>query len=241
MKNKTNIYLYPLFYALYMAASGFIITNFFHVNYAEPAYVEKKLPFLVIAASIVSILVWLKKDSLRPKWEKDGKITIYLVYMIPLLIVIVYSLISKGNLSTYFLIPLVTTFFVGLGEELVMRRVLFVGILNEKGFWKALFISSIIFGIVHGINIFSGMPINQALMQIAMTFMAGIFLGLMYDYTKKIHLVILQHWLWDYLMLSGAAKENKVIGLVVIGMIILQVALTILLLIKRNRRSKNAN
>lgn len=66
-----------------------------------------------------------------------------------------------------------------------MRRVLFVGLLNEKGFWKALFISSIIFGILHGISIFSGMPANQALMQIGMTFMAGLFLGMMYDYTKK--------------------------------------------------------
>ncbi|APG82124.1 CPBP family intramembrane glutamic endopeptidase [Corynebacterium pseudotuberculosis] len=238
MKNKINFYSYPLLYALFMAISGFIISNFFHVNYAEPVYVQKKLPFLIIAALVVSVCVWLKRDSIKPKWEKDGRLALYLVYMIPLFLVIIYFWISKGNFSISFLIPFITTFFVGLGEELVMRRVLFVGLLNEKGFWKALFISSIIFGILHGISIFSGMPVNQALMQIGMTFMAGLFLGMMYEYTKKIHFVILQHWLWDYLILSGVAKENKVIGLVVIGMIILQVVLTIILMIRKYKKMK---
>lgn len=147
MKNKTNIYLYPLLYALYMLFSGAIVRNLFNVNYAEPIYLQKRLPFLIIAAVIVSICVWLKNDSLKPKWEKDGKITLYLVYMIPLFMAIIYFWIIKGNLSISFLIPFIMTLFVGLCAELVMRRVLFIGLLNEKGFWKALFISSILFGI----------------------------------------------------------------------------------------------
>lgn len=85
------------------------------------------------------------------------------------------------------------------------------------------------------------MPISQALMQVGMTFMAGLFLGLMYDYTKKIHFVILAHWLWDYLLLSGSAKENKVIALVVVGMIVLQVVLTIILMIRKYRKFKRIN
>lgn len=39
-------------------------------------------------------------------------------------------------------------------------------------------------------------------------------------------------------MLSGVAKENKVIGLVVIGMIILQVVLTIILMIRKYKKMK---
>lgn len=238
MKNKKTIYLWPIFYALVTSIAGSIIRNVYNLNYAEAEYIEKLLPVLVGLVGFLGICFYLQRKNLEVGWKKNGKIILYLAYILPLGGIIAYYWMTSGNLSVRFFLPFIATFFVGIGEELVSRRILFIGLLKEHTFLKALLISSLVFGLLHGLNVFSGMPINQAIMQVAITFLAGIFLALMYDYTRNFYLVAIQHWLWDYLLLSGAAKVNPLIGLLIMVMMAIQILLTIVLLVRRFKKKK---
>lgn len=236
MKQNKTIYLWPTLYAIITTVAGHIIRHVYHVKYAEPAYIEKLLPVLIAIVVVASIVFYYRRQTLTLPWEEKGHIGLYLLYTIPLIGIVAYFWSIQEQLSLAFFIPFIATFFVGIGEELVSRRVLFIGLLKERGFRQALLISSAVFGMLHGLNVFSGMPIKQALMQVGITFVAGIFLALMYDYTKNFYLIALQHWLWDYILLSGAPKENHIISLSVVGMMIIQIGLTVVLLIRKRRK-----
>ena len=231
-----TIYLWPILYGVFMAVAGYIVRRLYHVSYGEAAYIERIFPFLIAAAAGAVLCFLLQRKSLKPVWENDGKFLLYLLYILPIAGGILYFWITKGSISGSFVLLVFAALLIGIGEETVMRRILFIGLLREKSFGRALLISSALFGALHGLNLFSGMPLPQAMLQVGVTFLAGLFLALMYDYTKRFCLVVLAHFLWDYLLLCGAAKEIPAIGILVMGLMALQVVLTIFLLVRKFRK-----
>ncbi len=236
MKNTKILYLFPILYALFITVAGNIVGKIYNITYGEPAFIAKLLPILMLAVLIAGVCFYFQRQNLDIPWTEKGKVLLYLPYIVPLLGSVLYYWSIKGEMSVSFFIPILATFFIGIGEELVSRRVLFIGLLKEYRFAKALLVSSAVFGVLHGLNVFSGMPIKQAFIQVIMTFIAGVFLTLMYDYTKSFYLVAFQHWLWDYLLLSGAAKENQFLALMVIAIVVIQILLVITLLIRKFRK-----
>ncbi len=235
MNGKAIRYLAPVLYGVFMAVAGAIVRQVFQVTYGEPAYLEKVLPFLVVAATGAVLCFRLQRKNLEPTWDNDGKIVLYLLYVLPIIGIILFFWFAKASLSLSFAIPIIASALIGIGEETVMRRTFFVSLLQDMSFGRALLVSSAVFGVLHGLNVFSGMPIPQALTQVGVTFLAGLFIGLMYDYTKSFPLAIIQHALWDYLLLCGVAKDFPIVGIMVVALMVLQAVLTVLLLIRRFR------
>ena len=73
----------------------------------------------------------------------------------------------------------------------------------------------------------------QVLMQLAATFVAGLFYVLMFDYTRNIYLLIIMHSLWDYILFSGATKQIPVYTIL---MGILQAAEIVIMLVLLARK-----
>ena len=87
---------------------------------------------------------------------------------------------------------------VGLGEELVSRGIVAQTLLERfgtgrAGIWKAIIISSIVFGLTHSMNIVSGMIPEVAVMQAIKTIFLGMFLCAVYFRTGNIWVVAFLH------------------------------------------------
>lgn len=178
------------------------------------------------------IFLNMRKKYYVQEWIGKGRYKLYLLLFIPLLIMSAVYIITNGRINSSFLIPMAVTLLVGIGEELTFRRILFTGMLKNLSFSKAVLLSAIVFSLLHFVNIFAGMPFPQMMIQLVTTFFAGLYYELMYAYTKNIYLMIFEHWLWDYILLSGASTKIQVFGAVMIAMTIAQFVVMLILLKK---------
>ena len=63
---------------------------------------------------------------------------------------------------------------VGLSEELMFRSIVFRGLLTRCRLWPAILLTSLLFGLVHSLNVFTTGQLDQAVMQSAAAFMQGL-------------------------------------------------------------------
>lgn len=119
----------------------------------------------------------------------------------------------------------------------MFRRVLFVSLLKQSDLASAVIDSAIIFSLLHSINVLGGLPFGQMLIQLIMTFIAGIFYALMYHQTKSITLLVVSHWLWDYLVLGGASQKYPLIGIATTVLMLMQL-LVVLFFVLKQRKAK---
>jgi membrane protease YdiL (CAAX protease family) len=97
----------------------------------------------------------------------------------------------------------ITTLLVGFSEEAMFRGVLLHNAIKKYGTIKAVFISSLGFSLLHSINIFGGQSISATLIQMAFTFVLGLFFSLVAIRVKNIVPLIIFHFLWDFTLLSA--------------------------------------
>lgn len=190
------------------------------------------MPFLFLMVVCSIIFLNMRKKYYVQEWIGKGRYKLYLLLFIPLLIMSVVYIITNGRINSSFLISMAVTLLVGIGEELTFRRILFTGMLKNLSFSKAVLLSAIVFSLLHFVNIFAGMPFPQMMIQLVTTFFAGLYYELMYAYTKNIYLMIFEHWLWDYILLSGVSTKIQVFGAVMIAMTIAQFVVMLILLKK---------
>lgn len=163
----------------------------------------------------------------------------FLVIFLPLAALTLYYLLTNGSFTYAFMAPLATTLLVGAAEETMFRRILFIrllGLFQERGFKKALLISAVCFSLLHAVNILGGAPVSQVLMQLAATFVAGLFYVLMFDYTRNIYLLIIMHFLWDYILFSGATKQIPVYAVLMGILQAAEIVIMLVLLVRKWRQ-----
>ncbi len=209
-KEKLAVLLWPLLYTLGMGLSNYIVYHFYHIEYGGDGYINAMLPFLAALAAGAMICLFIQRDRLTLPWKERGRRPLFLIIFLPLVAMTIYYLLTNGSFTYAFIAPLVVTLLVGVAEETMFRRILFIrllGLFQERVFKKALLISAVCFSLLHAVNILGGSPVPQVLMQLAATFVAGLFYVLMFDYTRNIHFLIIMHFLWDYILFSGATKQ----------------------------------
>ncbi len=79
----------------------------------------------------------------------------------------------------------------GTGEELLFRGVIQEGLTQWQGATLGLLLSSVLFGLAHALNRY----------YVLATFFVGLYLGLLYQFSQNIVLVILVHALYDWIVL----------------------------------------
>ena len=237
VKSFAPLLIPPVLYTLGMGVANFCVHQLHHVNYGDSGYIRFALPFLTALAAVTVPLCLTQRQARR---ERDsGRILLFLLLFLPLAGMTLYYWASNGSLSAAFALPLATTLLVGIGEELMFRRFLFDGLLRRgQSFIAALLLSAFLFSLLHSVNVLAGLPFRQMLVQLGTTFLAGLFYALLYDYTKNIFLMIALHWLWDYLLLSGAVQAIPAFGIILPALNVVEILLIPVLLFLRRQAEK---
>ncbi|ACV23222.1 CPBP family intramembrane glutamic endopeptidase [Slackia heliotrinireducens] len=230
-KGVLAVLLWPLLYISGMGLSNYIVYHGYHIEYGGDGYANAMLPFLAVLAAGALICLFAQRERLALPWKERGRLSLFLIVFLPLAAMALYFLLTNGSFTNAFMAPLAAMLLVGVAEETMFRRILFIrllGLFQGQSFTKPLLISAACFSLLHAVNIFGGLPAPQVLMQIAATFVAGLFYVLMFDYTRNIHLLIVMHFLWDYILFSGATQQIPVYAIL---MGLLQVAEVIIMLL----------
>ena len=135
------------------------------------------------------------------------RIKFYLPFLIELIILFVFRFIASGGLQVFNAKEFFSFVFlyglVGIYEELLCRGWLLTEFLerfgkNRKGILFSLFVSSLIFGLMHITNIITmGQDVAGTFVQIIMAVFMGFGLGATYIKTKNIWTPIFLHGFYD--------------------------------------------
>ncbi len=195
---------------------SYIVIHFMlHIDYGTEQFVLYKFPFLLVNATMMILFVKHFNKTLSFSTFLSKKWSFYFINLIPIGLIVAFFLVTKFTFNSFFWIPLLSTLLVGIGEELLFRKVIFTFFLQNTSFYKALIFSSLLFGASHGIVLLSGSDLKHVLLQIVLATLMGVYYGLMYLYTRKIESVILDHALWDYMLIGGVLKNYPLIALIV--------------------------
>ncbi len=97
------------------------------------------------------------------------------------------------------IILIINTLMIGISEELMFRGILFHGASSSFGIWRAVWITTIIFGADHMLNGFITGDFNASIIQAFSAFTFGFSMAALRVRLDTIIPVIIFHWVWDFL------------------------------------------
>ncbi len=97
----------------------------------------------------------------------------------------------------------VTTFLIGVSEEVMFRGILLRGALQRMGVLPAMLLSAAAFSLLHTVNLLGGLPFWDLLTQLGFTFLVGVFLAPLALVIGNLWPLIIWHWLWDMAIFSS--------------------------------------
>jgi hypothetical protein len=117
-----------------------------------------------------------------------------------------------GNVSTDFLLVAIALgVLVGFAEEFVCRGLLVVGLrgtFHEVAVWA---LTCVMFGLMHGVNIFLGAPVRDTVLQVVLAAVQGSAFYILRRFFGTLVVAMLLHGLWDMSIFvheqSGASPE----------------------------------
>jgi membrane protease YdiL (CAAX protease family) len=184
---------------------------------------ENLLKFVVVPVAVASAFltvfaVWSGwwKDVFRDKYKISGHNWMYLLVVFAILGTILNITTGEiGSLDTTFILyAAIGTALVGYSEELMTRGLLVRGArgsgLTEV---KIFFLTSILFGVMHSLNIFNGQDIKTTLTQIFLASLAGAVYYAIFRKTGFLWVTMVLHAMWDFALLTnGSGELNKATG-----------------------------
>ena len=165
--------------------------------------VEKQIMFgelveIVFLTGVITYLRWWPQvgwksptnlPDLRLLWPP----ALSLLFM---LLIVLYSNLPSIRVL---MIVMINTLMVGISEELMFRGILFYGASSSFGIWRAVWITSIIFGSVHILNGLITGDFRASILQAFFAGTFGIWIAALRIRLNTIIPVIIIHWLWDCL------------------------------------------
>ncbi|MCB0827269.1 MAG: CPBP family intramembrane metalloprotease [Solirubrobacterales bacterium] len=118
-----------------------------------------------------------------------------------MLLIAVLNLVDNGvgdNSFGFLVVLAIGVCFVGFSEELLTRGLMLVGFrgsLSETWVW---FLTSLLFGVLHGINIIAGQAVDDTLQQIGFAFAFGSVLYLTRRVAGTLIVCMVIHATWDF-------------------------------------------
>lgn len=225
-------------FMLVMSIGLFISNHLFGVGYLDPKFSSTFLPtyYFLVPFSIWAYITYGKTlPSGLPHY------LLSLIVLVPIGVMSIFTISHLAAWSLTFLLPMIDALFVGISEELVYRGVIFSRMVPEKGLLKATFLSALFFSVLHSVNVIGGLSLTGMLSQLISTFMAGLFFALFYYYTKNIYLIILYHFLFDYMLFTDITIRFPIISQGYQFLTMLEIALTLYLLYHYRKKRKTGN
>ena len=167
--------------------------------------------FEILWAGLVLIIILIFKNKYIFTQKREGFFSSF-QYILPELLLsgffILFSIISiitnKNPLDWYAVFNLALyCLFIGIVEEFLCRGWLLNEFLerysrNRREVLLSILFSSLIFGVVHFINIGDTQGFFETLVQVMNAAAGGIFLAFVYYKTKNIWVVVASHAIWDF-------------------------------------------
>ncbi len=229
---KMKNYIFLFVYMVIMAA-GLLYCNYgLGTAYDSPEFSAKFLPVMIILAVMVLIYAIKNKKDLAVNTDNKKGYLWFLLIFIPLLGMGIYSVIKNFGLRAEFFVVLFDSFLIGIAEEGMYRGILMGGLLRKLRPIAAIIISAVLFSLLHFLNILGGVGLSDVSNQMISTFFMGLFLGSAYLYTKNIWFPILFHFIWDYIILSGAVAGSSIMTVTVFGITGFELVISAILLFK---------
>lgn len=137
----------------------------------------------------------------------------------------------------------------GIAEEFIFRfgilTILMKAFYNSRNrFIYSAVISSILFGLMHGMNIFAGQDLGNTITQVIFAFAFGLYLAAIYLYTNAFYLTVFFHALIDVLVFLSSSNQLMT-GKINLDSIIVTIAestvfiiIAILLLVDSQKKQK---
>lgn len=208
---------------LKIIALEMLLIIFYVVNGAFVSIQQPSSPFLQFALLIPLAIGLFLYIAIKKKWRHYFFIGInkenIIVYS-PLLIVLCIILIgTKGlsfaSFSDLLLMFLMQMFIVAFIEETIFRGIL-LRMLLPKGTFVAVWISSILFGITHALQLIGGQSIEDTIIQIIYALLVGLVLSLLIIDGQSIILTILFHGLNNFFNFMGNAESSMLTAYIII-------------------------
>ena len=202
--------LFTLICAAYILITSLIGTALIEggdlYGYASPLSIG--LTFLQELGLVLMIVYYVRRYS---SWSKVGygktnwRRTLWILpVLVPALIYTVAFLVQvrAANPSGAVLVAVVAVglidFMVGFAEETLFRGILLRGEMEFRNIFAAMLISSVAFGLFHLTNLaFS--PVNVVLVQVATTFLVGLFYAPLALLVRSLWPLVIFHFLWDFI------------------------------------------
>lgn len=221
-KNRKHIVVYWFFMAVlfvFLLFSQQIVASIMQGSLSTSKY-GFEATFEILWAGLVLLVVLFFKNKYIFTQKKLGFRESFL-YIMPevilscfFLLVGISGIYENGTPVDIFAIINLALYclFVGIVEEFLCRGWLLNEFLeryskNKKEILLSIFFSSVIFGIVHFINIGETQNFAETLVQVMNATAGGIFLSFVYYQTKNIWVVVFSHALWDFSLFLGDANS----------------------------------
>lgn len=201
------------------------------------------LPAIIIANALLAFLVswlmtrwgwWRRAGFSAPRHWKDA--LYFVILLIPVALNIIPSHIA-GNPSDLLQLLIiaygnpaqlsqlvVATLLVGFVEESIFRGLMLQAIL-PRGVWKAVIVTTLLFGLSHSANLFNGQSATVTAIQISGALAFGFVAAALVVTKGLVWPIVIAHFLTDFTGLPNPAGAGSISGMPVeIGMIILFLA-----------------
>lgn len=201
-----------------------LLLIFFYVaNGAFVSILQPSSPFLQFALLIPLAIGLFLYIAIKKKWRHTFFVPINkenIVVYSPLLIVLAIILIgTKGlnfeSIGDLFLMFLMQLFIVAFIEETVFRGIL-LRMLLPKGTFTAVWISSILFGVTHALQLIGGQSIEDTIIQIVYALLVGLVLSLLIMDGQSILLTILFHGFNNFFNFMGNVESSMMTAYIIL-------------------------
>lgn len=213
MKIINNIKKNKVIYLLGAVIAALLIYDFIDINFTDNSlangYIDDALIRLIGGVVFLYVIKTYKLKILNIMQKP---------FLYSLLVSLPFFAVAINNLpiialirgDAYVLQPMeiillfaVVCFSVGLFEEMLFRGLLLPYFINraessKKGLFKAVVLSSALFGLIHILNIFYGMGAGAAVLQTGYSFLIGAMLAVLLLKTKNIWLCVIIHAVYNF-------------------------------------------
>jgi uncharacterized protein len=172
------------------------------------------IPSLVVGSLVIAGLsVWM--GWWGPALRDQHRTRVGWTLIAPAIFLIIalgnFAFTDWGNISAGFLlVALALGVFVGFAEEFVCRGMLLVGLrgtLQEVAVWA---LTCVVFGVMHGVNIFLGASVGETVPQIILASLQGSSFYILRRYYGSLIWAMALHGLWDMSIFVQTQSDGPV-------------------------------